>query len=73
MNTRFESKISILNDTLVKIFGSKLNLARIKFISLFIIALSKEQTVTFEKIAVVSENEAYTSSSLLQAHIARHY
>ena len=73
MNTRFESKISILNDTLVKIFGSKLNLARIKFISLFIIALSKEQTVTFEKIAVVSENETYTSSSLLQAHITRHY
>ena len=64
MNTRFESKISILNDTLVNIFGSELNLARIKFISLFIIALSKVQTVTFEKIAVAFENEAYTSSSL---------
>jgi len=64
MNTRSESKISILNDTLVKIFGSELNLARIKFISLFIIALSKVQTVTFEKIAVAFENEAYTSSSL---------
>ena len=64
MNTRFENKISILNDTFVNIFGSELNLARIKFISLFIIALSKVQTVTFEKIAVAFENEAYTSSSL---------
>ncbi len=64
MNTRYESKISILNDTLVKIFGSELNLARIRFISLFIIALSKVQTVTFEKIAVAFENKAYTSSSL---------
>ena len=64
MNTRYKSKISILNDTLVKIFGSELNLARIKFIGLFIIALSKVQTVTFEKIAVAFENEAYTSSSL---------
>ena len=64
MNTRYESKISILNDTLAKIFGSELNLARIRFISLFIIALSKVQTVTFEKIAVAFENKAYTSSSL---------
>ena len=64
MNTRYESKISILNDTLVKIFGSELNLARIKFISLFIIALSKVQTVTFEKVAVAFENEASTFSSL---------
>ncbi|VAW29834.1 hypothetical protein MNBD_BACTEROID07-1893 [hydrothermal vent metagenome] len=64
MNTRSESKISILNDTLVKIFGSELNLARIKFISLFIIALSKVQTVTFEKIAIAFENKVQTSSSL---------
>ena len=64
MNTRYESKISILNDTLVKIFGSELNLARIKFISLFIIALSKVQTVTFEKIAIAFENKVQTSSSL---------
>lgn len=64
MNTRIESKISVLNDTLVKIFGGELNLARIKFIGLFIIALSKVQTVTFEKVAVAFENEAYTLSSL---------
>ncbi|NOX86744.1 MAG: hypothetical protein GXO86_12410 [Chlorobi bacterium] len=65
MNTRVESKISVLNDTLVKIFRAELNLARIKFISLFIIALCKVQTVTFEKIAVAFENEAYTSSPFL--------
>ena len=49
---------------MAKIFGSKLNLVRIKFISLFIVALSKVQTVTFEKIAVAFENKANTSSSL---------
>lgn len=63
-NTRVESKISILNDALIKIFGSDLNLARIKFIGLFIIALSKVQTVNFEKIAVAFENQAKTFSSL---------
>jgi len=42
------SKISILNDTLIKFFG------------LFIIALSKVQTVNFEKLAVAFENDAKT-------------
>ena len=39
-----------------------LNLARIKFISLFIVSLAEVQTVTFEKIAVAFENKAYASS-----------
>ena len=64
MNTRAVSKISILNDTLIKFFGADLNLARIKFIGLFIIALSKVQTVNFEKLAVAFENDAKTFSSL---------
>lgn len=64
MNTRIESKISILNETLIHNFGADLNLARIKFISLFIIALTKVQTVGFEKLAVAFENQANTSSSL---------
>lgn len=64
MNTRVESKISILNDVLNNNFGANLNLARIKFISLFIIALSKVQTVNFEKLAVGFENNAKTFSSL---------
>ena len=42
MNTRVSCKSNILTDKLVEIFkADKLNLARIKFISLFIIALSK--------------------------------
>lgn len=41
MNTRVESKNSILTNTLVKLFETdRINLARIKFISLFILALS---------------------------------
>ena len=32
-------------------FRSKINLARVKLISLFIIALCKVQTVSFEKLA----------------------
>jgi len=52
MNIRAVSKISILNDTLIKFFG------------LFIIALSKVQTVNFEKLAVAFENDAKTFSSL---------
>jgi hypothetical protein len=73
-NTRVESKISILNDTLIKIFGADLNKARIKFIGLFFIALSKVQTVNFEKIAVAFENDAKTFSSLrrIQRFIAEY-
>ena len=64
MNTRVDCKSSILTDTLTDIFKvEKLNLARIKFISLFIIALSKVQTVGFEKLAVAFEGKAKTSSS----------
>ena len=42
----------------------KMNLARIKFISLFIVALCKVQTVGFEKLANAFENQADASSSL---------
>jgi hypothetical protein len=74
MNTRVESKISILFDSLNNIFGADLNKARIKFIGLFIIALSKVQTVNFEKIAIAFENNAKTSSSLrrIQRFIANY-
>lgn len=65
MNTRVDCKSSILTDTLIRIFkAEKLNLARIKFISLFIVALSKVQTVGFEKLAVAFEGRAKTVSSL---------
>ena len=39
MNTRVESKNSILLSTLSQVFGDKMNLARIKFFGLFICAL----------------------------------
>lgn len=65
MNTRVDCKSSILTDTLIRIFkAEKLNLARIKFISLFIVALSKVQTVGFEKLAVAFEGQTKTASSL---------
>lgn len=67
MNTRVESKNSILTDTLISIFQpEKINLARVKFISAFIIALCKVQTVGFEKLATAFESNAKTESSLRQ-------
>lgn len=64
MNTRVESKSTILINTLTEIFEGKLNLARIKFIGLFIIALSKVHTVNFERLAIAFENKSKTHSSL---------
>ena len=64
MNTRIESKNSILVATLVKIFGENMNLARIKFFGLFIMALCKVQTVCFEKLATCFESEVKVDSSL---------
>ncbi len=64
MNTSLESKISVLNDTLKQIFEKDFHLARIKFIGLFISALCKVQTVSFEKLAVAFDSEVDTGSSL---------
>lgn len=64
MNTSLDCKISILNDTLKQIFKKDFHLARIKFIGLFISALCKVQTVSFEKLAVAFDSEVDTSSSL---------
>lgn len=64
MTTKVESKISILNDTLISIFGESLNLARIKFIGLFITALCSAQTVCFEKLAICFDHKAKVNSSL---------
>jgi hypothetical protein len=64
MNTRLESKNSILDNTLVQIFEKEMNLARIKFFGLFISALCKVQTVCFEKLAVAFDSEVKTDSSL---------
>ena len=64
MNTSIESKNSILLSTLSEVFGDKMNLARIKFFGLFIMALCKVQTVCFEKLATTFENEVKVDSSL---------
>lgn len=64
MNTRFESKSTILTDSLIEVFGKKMNLARIKFFGLFITALCTVQTVCFEKLATSFDNNASRDSSL---------
>src|SRR5665648_405472 len=64
MNTRVESKNSILFSTLSQIFGDKMNLARIKFFGLFICALCRVKTVCFEKLAASFDADVRIDSSL---------
>lgn len=64
MNTRFGCKNSVLIDTLSKVFGNSMNLARIKFFGLFICSLCKVQTVCFEKLAVSFDSSVKADSSL---------
>lgn len=45
-------------------FNGKLNLARVKLIAHFVMALCKVQTVTFEKLAIAFDSNACPSSSL---------
>ncbi len=52
--------ISIMNDQ----FQGKINLARLKLISMFVIALCKVQTVGFEKLANAFDADAKAGSSL---------
>ena len=52
--------VSILKEE----FKETINLSRLKFISLFIVALCKVQTVGFEKLANAFERQAKASSSL---------
>lgn len=55
---------SDLTSVLFEHFGKSLNLARIKFISLFICALCKVQVVCFEKLASGFESNCSSDSSL---------
>lgn len=52
--------VSILNEH----FKSKINLARVKFIAMFIMALCKVQTVTFHKLASAIDSPCDSDSSL---------
>lgn len=58
--TKNSELISVLN----LYFKGKVNLARVKLISYFIIALCKVQTVTFEKLANAFDTKSDASSSL---------
>jgi hypothetical protein len=53
-----------LNSVLSSHFKGKINLARIKLISHFIMTLCKVQTVTFEKLANAFESSVDSKSSL---------
>ncbi len=74
IKTNVETKDSKLSLVLKSKFEGKINLARIKLISHFIIALCKVQSVTFEKLANAFDSEADSASSLrrIQRFIA-HY
>ncbi len=64
MNTRFDSKISNLSNILAQAFEHKINKARIKFISHFILALNQACSVNFIKLAKMFDSKASTDSSV---------
>jgi len=72
--TNTTPKSSELNTVLHSHFQGKINLARIKLISHFIIALCKVQTVSFEKLANAFDTTANSPSSLrrIQRFIANY-
>ncbi len=60
VSTKNRELASVLNTH----FQGKINLARLKLISHFVIALCKVQTVTFEKLASALDSQADSESSL---------
>ena len=72
--TNASAKSNELNLVLSSHFQGKINLARIKLISHFVIALCKVQTVTFEKLANAFESSVDSKSSLrrIQRFIANY-
>ena len=63
-NSKVHYKSSELTSVLSEYFGKSMNLARIKFVSLFVIAICKVQTVCFEKLSYGFDNGTNRSSSL---------
>lgn len=63
-NPKVHYKSSELTSVLSEYFGKSMNLARIKFVSLFVIAICKVQTVCFEKLSYRFDNGTNRSSSL---------
>ncbi|MCR5190600.1 MAG: hypothetical protein K6C07_04265, partial [Bacteroidales bacterium] len=70
----FECKNNQFSDTFAHFFGKKINLAHIKLISLFIMALCKARTVCFSKLAACFDSPASASSCLrrIQRFYAKH-
>lgn len=63
MNTSHENKSTILLSKLQVYFGDKLNLARIKLISLFVTALCKVKSVNYDRLATAFDTQATKESS----------
>jgi hypothetical protein len=70
--TNISHKNSDLNSILSAHLKGMLNLYRIKFISMFIIALSKAQTVNFSKLFVAFDTEVESSLRRIQRFIAKY-
>ena len=64
MNTRDETKSSILFEALDTVLGENINKSRLKLIALFIIALNQVRTVRFENLAIAFDHSAKKDSSL---------
>ena len=64
LKTKTEYKSTELISILAQNFSGKMNLARIKFFGLFLCALCKVQTVSFEKLSTAFESQARRESSL---------
>ncbi len=73
MNTKVDTKSSILFEALDEVFDKNINKARVKLIALFIIALNQVRTVNFERLAIAFDNSAKKDSSLrrIQRFIAK--
>jgi len=73
-NPKVECKSTQLISILSEHMAGKMNLARIKFLGMFICALCKVQSVCFEKLATAFETNAEAESSLrrIQRFIAQY-
>ena len=63
-NTSTEDKDTELLSNLKGLFGKKLNLARIKFVTLFILALCKTRKVTYTALAIAFDNKTCKDSNV---------
>ena len=63
-NTNTKDKDTELLSNLKGLFGKKLNLARIKFVILFILALCKTRKVTYTTLATAFDNKTCKDSNV---------